>query len=891
MTGSEPPPNAPIPERLSAAIGDRYRIERELGAGGMATVYLAHDIKHDRNVAVKVLRPELAAVIGADRFLAEIKTTANLQHPHILPLHDSGSVDGILFYVMPYIEGESLRDRLNREHQLPVSEAVRLATEVAGALDYAHRHGTVHRDIKPENILLHDGRALVADFGIALAVSTANSRMTETGMSLGTPHYMSPEQAMGDRDISPRSDVYALGCMTYEMLVGEPPFTGPTAQAIVARVMTEEPRGLISQRKSIPPHVEAAVQTALSKLPADRFASAADYAAALNDPSLTQRFVATSPVAKKNQWRLAAVIGGAALLVGAALGMLLARPAPAPGDLVRVIMALPDSGGISAVDNISLAISPDGQRIAYLGPSKAGHMLWVREMQDLEGKPLAGTEGAEAPFFSPDSKSIAYLTRGVGRSGGLMVIPSAGGMVRTVRADSATLWGGSWDKDGTIYFSNGGIYRVSATGGAVERLSRPDSTAGQQEHDFPQILPGGKGAVVQIWKGSPGQNEIGVLSFENHKVTVLAKGTFPRFLPPDILLYGVFDGRVFAVKFDPKKLQAIGEPVQVLDKVAVDASNGTLQFAVSETGVLVYVPGLSATKQIVWVARDGKETPVDTTWLGAFNHPALSPDGSRLAMTISVDDGDAVWVKRLPSGSLTRLTPNGPSDRPVWTPDGKSVAYLATRKAKRSSWMSRADGSSDEQPLNRSRQSLDEVSFSPAGGGIVFRTEGTSASTRKLLFAPNVGDSAMRPLIRTDYDNFGAVISPNGKWIAYLSNESRQNQVYVRPFPSVDSARWTVSVNGGEEPLWAHNGRELFFRTQAGELMSVPVETQGEFHAGTPTRLFINPGLQLDEYHRAYDISPDDRQFIMVRTSLGGSQSLGLVLNWGAEVERLTTKQ
>ncbi|MEP6509929.1 MAG: serine/threonine-protein kinase, partial [Gemmatimonadales bacterium] len=258
MTGFEPPPNAAIPERLSAAIGERYSLERELGAGGMATVYLAHDIKHDRHVAVKVLRPELAAVIGADRFLAEIKTTANLQHPHILPLHDSGSVDGILFYVMPYIEGESLRDRLNREHQLPVNEAVRLATEVAGALDYAHRHGTVHRDIKPENILLHDGRALVADFGIALAVSTANSRMTETGMSLGTPHYMSPEQAMGDRDISPRSDVYALGCVTYEMLVGEPPFTGPTAQAIVARVMTEEPRGLTTQRKSIPPHVEAA---------------------------------------------------------------------------------------------------------------------------------------------------------------------------------------------------------------------------------------------------------------------------------------------------------------------------------------------------------------------------------------------------------------------------------------------------------------------------------------------------------------------------------------------------------------------------------------------------------------------------------------------------------
>ena len=247
-------------ERLREGLADRYRIERELGQGGMATVYLAQDLRHDRRVALKVLRPELAAVIGADRFLAEIRTTANLQHPHILPLFDSGEADGSLFYVMPYVEGESLRDRLSREHQLPVGDAVRIATEVASALDYAHRQGVVHRDIKPENVLLHDGQALVADFGIALAMAnTAGTRMTETGMSLGTPHYMSPEQAMGEREITARSDVYALGAITYEMLAGEPPFTGPTAQAIIARVMTEEPRSLTLQRKSVPPAVQAAV--------------------------------------------------------------------------------------------------------------------------------------------------------------------------------------------------------------------------------------------------------------------------------------------------------------------------------------------------------------------------------------------------------------------------------------------------------------------------------------------------------------------------------------------------------------------------------------------------------------------------------------------------------
>ena len=310
-----------LAERLRAALAGRYDVERELGAGGMATVYLAHDLKHDRKVAIKVLRPELSAVIGAERFLREIKTIANLQHPHILGLIDSGEVSGTAYYVMPFVDGESLRDRLHREQQLPIAEAVRTATEVASALDYAHRHGIIHRDIKPENILLHDGRALVADFGIALAASkVGGARMTETGMSLGTPTYMSPEQAMGERVITARSDVYALGCVTYEMLVGEPPFTGPTAQAIVAKVMTAEPAGLTAQRRSIPAAVEAAVLTALEKLPADRFATAAEFAAALINPQA--RTVRTAAIGagrlgqRRFGWLPAAIVGAVAFGVG-----------------------------------------------------------------------------------------------------------------------------------------------------------------------------------------------------------------------------------------------------------------------------------------------------------------------------------------------------------------------------------------------------------------------------------------------------------------------------------------------------------------------------------------------------------------------------------------------
>src|SRR5688572_11462702 len=310
--------------RLSAALADRYRIERELGAGGMATVYLAEDLKHRRRVAIKVLRPELAAVIGADRFLREIETIAGLQHSHILGLIDSGEVNGTAYYVMPFVEGESLRDRLARERQLPVGDAIRIATEVAGALDYAHRHGVIHRDVKPENILLHDGSALVADFGIALAASKAGGeRMTETGMSLGTPQYMSPEQAMGEREITAGSDIYALGATTYEMLAGSPPFTGPTAQSIVAKIVASEPERLSALRKTVPPHVEDAVLTALEKIPADRFVTASAFARALEGTGAasvtrTGRPRSASAISRRRQlvWPAAAALLGLVALAG-----------------------------------------------------------------------------------------------------------------------------------------------------------------------------------------------------------------------------------------------------------------------------------------------------------------------------------------------------------------------------------------------------------------------------------------------------------------------------------------------------------------------------------------------------------------------------------------------
>ncbi|MBA3894743.1 MAG: serine/threonine-protein kinase [Gemmatimonadales bacterium] len=408
-------------DSLAAALGHGYRVERKLGQGGMATVYLAEDLKHDRKVAVKVLRPELAAVIGAERFLREIKTIATLQHPHILGIIDSGQVDGTAYYVMPFVEGESLRDRLEREKQLPIADAVRIAGEVAAALDYAHRHGVIHRDIKPENILLHDGAALVADFGIALAASKGGgARMTETGMSLGTPHYMSPEQAMGEREITARSDVYALGAMTYEMLVGDPPFTGSTAQAVVAKVMTERPRPIYPQRDTVPPAVEHAVLTALEKLPADRFATAAQFAEALHAPSDTARTRIPTGAHSGGaaRWRdrlrdpvvvgLTALAAASALLAGWAW-----RRAPAPADdaeVVRFAIPAPPSGSTNALGYNIMSVSPDGGTLVYVSQGEDRRQrLMIRTLDDVVGRSLPGTEDAAYPIFSPDGRWVAFI--------------------------------------------------------------------------------------------------------------------------------------------------------------------------------------------------------------------------------------------------------------------------------------------------------------------------------------------------------------------------------------------------------------------------------------------------------------------------------------------------
>jgi eukaryotic-like serine/threonine-protein kinase len=889
-------------EHLRASLADRYRIERELGAGGMATVYLAHDLKHDRQVAIKVLRPELAAVIGAERFLSEIKTTANLQHPHILPLHDSGEARDAgdpqgrpyLFYVMPFVEGESLRDRLTREKQLPIGDAVRIATEVASALDYAHRHNVVHRDIKPENILLHDGRALVADFGIALAASKAGgTRMTETGMSLGTPTYMSPEQAMGEREITARSDVYALGCVTYEMLLGEPPFTGPTAQSIVAKVMTAEPPSLTGQRRTIPGFVEAAVFQALEKLPADRFATAAEFAAALTNPLATVARTSVPPVAAMGRrgWLVAGASAVVALLAGVMLGGRGGEPGSVgPTEVVRATLGMGDSTVIRAIGNLRLAIAPSGRRVAFIGADGPDDALWVRDLDQPQARALPDTKGAFAPFFSPDGESIGFFS-GPGTRIVLKVISVSGGVPRTVVADSiASFGGGDWGDDGQIYFTNAarGLARVAPSGGKVTRISTPDSSTGVTEHDYPDVLPGSHRALVMLWKGSIGSNQIGVIDLATGAATELTPGSFARYVAPGYLAIGAGDGRLLVARFDPAQGRLEGTPALIMQDVQEENSNGTVQFAVSSTGTLVYQRKVGGAVGVVWVDRSGQRTPVDTTLKGNFMQVALSPDGSQIALTRALAGETQIWVKQLPTGAFSRLSFDvSNADRPVWTPDGRKVAFLATRDNRRTAWMQRADGSDAVQPASPGDAKLDEIGFDPLGRYTLFRTQGGGAGTRRLLVARNGVDTTTRTLLESRFDNFAMVLSPDGQWLAYVSNESGTSEVYVRPFPTVDSARYAVSVGGGVEPLWRRDGTELFFRNPRGDMFAVPVTTGRHFTHGAPKRLFSIPGLALEDYFRSYDVHPDGKRFLMLESGGVDAKELNLIFNWRVELERL----
>jgi serine/threonine-protein kinase len=859
-----------IEERLRVALADRYRLERELGQGGMATVYLAEDLKHRRPVAIKVLHPELSAVIGGERFLKEIELTANLQHPHILPLFDSGAADGLLYYVMPYVEGETLRTRLGHERQLAVEEAVRIAREVAAALDYAHKRGVVHRDIKPENVLLQEGAALVADFGIALAVSNAGAgRLTQTGLSLGTPHYMSPEQAMGERDITPRSDVYALGAMAYEMLVGEPPFTGPSAQAIVAKVLTEKAVPASVHRDTVPPHVSAAIQKALAKLPADRFGTAAEFATALVTPTFRDAAPgATTALRAADAARRAPAsrpfIAAIALLSLALLGTTLAlvrRQPPAVPVTRYAIDFLPNQAPLAEAP---FALSADGSHLAYLGPSENRTQLWVKPRDAWEATPLPGTDGVTSFTMSPDGKWVAFVQGPL-----LKKLPLTGGSP-VVLADSVSSAPGlAWMDDGSIVYMRNqdrGFAAVSENGGPF-RVLFPRDEGG--DFAFLTPLPDNRGVLFSRCPGSCTTFELMVLDIGSGAIKpVQPGGLMGWYIETGHVVYVRPDGTLMAVPFDLDALEVRGAPVVVQQGVSIIdgayplvslARDGTMVFRQGATG------SLFGRYQLVWVDRDGRETAVDPDW--SFAHVffgnnagwALSPDGTRLAVGRSTESGDDVWVKQLPAGPALRVTFDSASEfRPRWLPDGRSLVFGSNRDGARGLYRRNADGTGTDQRLLAG--DIYEASVSRDGRWLVARAGGQIGVSG----ARNIGilrlgtDTALTPLLATQYDESEIALSPDGRWLAYVSDETGRPEVFLRPFPEVDEAKFQVSLNGAQSPLWSRDGTELFYLGLDRTLTAVTVAPRPDPKFGERRALFkldrdyYPPGR---EYYTPFDVA------------------------------------
>ena len=776
--------------RPGNAVAGRYVIEREVGQGGMATVYLAEDLRHERKVAIKVLRPDLAAIIGAERFLREIKTMAVLQHPHILGLIDSGEVEGTAYYVMPYVEGETLRDRLNREKQLSITDAVRLAAEVASALDYAHRHGIIHRDIKPENILLHDNQALVADFGIALAVSSAGgSRITETGISLGTPSYMSPEQALGERDVGARSDVYALGVVTYEMLLGEAPFTGPTAQAVVARAMSEDPRPPTATRRNVPKHVEDAVLTALEKLPADRFSSAAAFAHQLTSPGGEVHHVSRRKARSQAGIAAAAFIGGAAL---AAIVLAAARPGndlPAFGQVTRLSW----QPGLE----LQPAISPDGRFVAYGAGSATNTRVFVRQITGGRVVPLTSdsTVTQWAPTWSPDGTRVLYLA-----GGAVFSALSAGGPARQeVRGRPGNpIISADWAPDGTtIAFAAGDSLFVQSAGDTARFLSLVRSANGCR------------------W--SPDARSIACASGNASYATI-----------------GPMFGNLAA--------SAI---------VQVSASDGSTRY-LTDSMTLNQTPAWSPDGRVVYfvsnrhgpldiyavkAGRSGRDPVRLTTGLGAQSI-SLSADGSRLGYSILRDIGN-VWSLRLSdlAAGIGRATPvtrgTQPLDAFSVSPDGRWILYSADLA-----------GNGDIYRIPSGGGEVERLTTDPSGDFSPHMSPGPREEvafqswrrgTRDLFVMPLDG-GAIQTVASSPRQEVMPRWSPDGKTLVFNYFDAVGGIGLIR---RSDDGSWRepiARVDRGFWPSWSPDGRSVVFSTGllGGALLVVPVDSG-------PVRTLIDP--------------------------------------------------
>ncbi|MEQ1693293.1 MAG: protein kinase, partial [Gemmatimonas sp.] len=852
------------------------------------SVYLAHDLKHDRDVAIKVLHPDLGAALGSERFLSEIRTTARLQHPHILPLLDSGNAGSLLYYVMPLVTGETLRARLEREKQLPIDQAVLIAREVADALGYAHGLGVIHRDIKPENILLQGGHALVADFGIALAVQSAGgSRMTQTGLSLGTPQYMSPEQAMGEKSIDARSDIYALGAVTYEMLTGDPPFTGSTVQAIVAKVLTERPTAPRAVRDTVSPGVEYAVLKALAKLPADRFATAQDFAATLSGSrtfeagSMTDRAPNVPAAAQVNTAARALIILLSIIAIaGVAASTWLAtrQPQATTAELMRFDVRLPDSVSVYRGSGHKLAFSHDGSMLIIAGMRGSTGALYLRRIGDPVAQLIRGTEFRPTPrglnpVFTGDGSHVVFQS-----DESLVIVPITGGNARRVAdsASNATIR----ESDVMLFVRSSGVWIGSTTSTDSRLLVGPDKARGRMAVKLPHLLPGETHALVTIDRAPLGGDVdslfLGVVSLKDGSLSELSvPGTDARFVPSGHILFGRNGGEVYAAPFSLSKLAISGPTARVLENVW-QGSGGATDFTVSDDGKLAYTSVVTQgmQRELYFVDTSGNARRIPGASSNAM-YPRISRNGNRVVSGAGWGEDGGIWLTDVESGAISPFAADGNGFSPEWMPDDEHVLYFRTRSGVRELVTRTRDGGSEADVVARDTvRDFKSASPGPAHGFAVFRAQ----QGNDLYFAPMDSLAAFKPLTETKASEFSPMVSPDGKFVAYTSNEGGfGHEVYVQPLPG-SGRRVRVSVNGGTEPLWGRTGATLYYR---GPSRVMRVTLSSALDVVKRDSLFLDiMDRSPSAVRRNWDLMPNGHEFVMVQWLT--TDQVSVVVNWPA---------
>jgi len=871
----------------------------------MGEVYRAQDTRLDRIVAIKVLASHLlSSPEFKQRMEREARAISSLNHPNICHLYDIGSQDGADYLVMEFLEGETLAERLHKG-ALPLHEILKICIAVADALAFAHRQGIVHRDLKPGNIMLTPSRAKLMDFGLAKPLGPRNSGgssaaapsftaaatlsgpspltpLTTAGSIIGTIQYMSPEQIEG-KEADARSDIFSFGAVLYEMATGMRAFQGKSHLSTASSILEKDPGPISAVQPQAPKALDHTVQTCLAKDPEDRFQSA-------HDLKLQLEWLAgaggESPVAGKTpnarsvvrMWAIWVVAG---LAVVASLLLWVRRNADTPPTLTRFSISAPAETSFDTDSSPALAISPDGQLLAYTvrSANSALSMLYLRRMDEFEGTPVQGSEDAAMPFFSPDGQWVGFVT-----SSAIKKVPVEGGAVVKLASVAYSVGSATWGTDSYIYFSRfwAGLLRVPQNGGKVETVTLPDPARQEQGHRWPEMLPDGDSVLFSIMKNFGANDaETGVLSIKTRTWhTVLPNASNAHYVSGHLVY--VHGGTLMAAPFDLKALRVTGTPAQGLHGVLANPDDGFSHMAVSPSGNLVYIKGPERTDRassthLVWVSRDGKESPATLTVRG-YEDMSIAPDRKMAAFTIPADPVWNIWILDLERGNLNRLTFAGDNRDPLWSPDGRHIAYTSFRDGRFGLYWSTADGSSPEQRLTANQFEPSATAFTPDGKKLIFTQEVTTSNVY-CWEVPVTGDATPVPL--NGLCESGSLdLSPDGKWIAYESGETGQLEVYVQPYPG-PGGKWQVSSGGGYRPRWSPDGKEIFYR--AGDaMMAVMVETHPHFSSCTAHMLFSGRYA-----HAGRDYETDGRRFLMMKsTDQKGPAALQVVLNWTRELKK-----